>query len=395
VNRPSASQPLAGIRIVDFTSMIAGPYCSRMLADCGAEVLKIEELSGDHMRKAKPLREGHSAYFGHLNCGKQSVAIDLKAASGRDIAAELVASSDVVLENFRPGVMKRLKLDYATLTSKHPDLIYCSISGFGQSGPRAGHPAYAPVVHAASGYDLTQFDYQGDQDRPAKTGIFMADVLAAVYAFGAIQTALVGRLRHGGGQFIDVALMDSMINLLVYECQAAQFPDGTKRHLYAPLVALDGFVIVTPINQRNFEQLADATGNPGWKTDERFAEQHARSENWHTLMSELEKWTKLRPARQCEDILMSAGVPCSRYLTVSEAISDPQTVFRGTMARAEDAAGPFLVPNAPFKFADGGIMARPQVPALGQHTRQVLREFLGMNQDQIGQLITRAVIADT
>jgi CoA:oxalate CoA-transferase len=393
VNPLPVSQPLAGIRIVDFTSMIAGPYCSRMLADCGAEVLKIEELSGDHMRKAKPLRQGHSTYFGHLNCGKQSLAIDLKAAEGRDIAAELVAGSDVVLENFRPGVMKRLKLDYATLASRRPDLIYCSISGFGQSGPRADHPAYAPVVHAASGYDRTQFDYQGDQDRPAKTGIFVADVLAAVYAFGAIQTALVGRLRHGGGQFIDVALMDSMLNLLVYECQAAQFPDGTKRHLYAPLVALDGFVIVTPINQRNFEQLADATGNPAWKTDQRFAQQEARSENWHALMSELEQWTKVRPARQCEDILMSAGVPCSRYLTVSEAITDPQTISRGTMVHAEDAAGPFLVPNAPFKFAHGEIMARPQVPALGQHTRQVLEEFLGMNLTQIDQLMKRAVIA--
>lgn len=392
MDRP-VSQPLAGIRIVDFTSMIAGPYCSRMLADCGAEVFKIEELSGDHMRKAKPLRQGHSSYFGHLNCGKQSLAIDLKAAEGRDIAAELVATSDVVLESFRPGVMKRLKLDYATLASTLPNLIYCSISGFGQSGPRADHPAYAPVVHAASGYDRTQFDYQGDQDRPAKTGIFVADVLAAAYAFGAIQTALVGRLRHGDGQFIDVALMDSMINLLVYECQAAQFPDKTKRHLYAPLVALDGFVIVTPINQRNFEQLADATGNPDWKADERFAQQEARSENWHVLMSELERWTKIRPARQCEDILMSAGVPCSRYLTVSEAIADPQTVSRGTMVRAEDAAGPFLVPNAPFKFAHGEIMARPLVPALGQHTRQVLRESLGMNLNQIDQLVKHSVIA--
>jgi CoA:oxalate CoA-transferase len=393
VDRPLGSQPLAGIQILDFTSMIAGPYCSRMLADCGAEVLKIEERTGDHMRNAKPLREGHSTYFGHLNCGKRSLAIDLKMAEGRDIAAKLAATSDVVLENFRPGVMKRLKLDYATLASKRPDLVYCSISGFGQTGPRAAQPAYAPVVHAASGYDQTQFDYQGDQDRPAKTGVFVADVLAAVYAFGAIQTALIGRLRHGGGQFIDVALMDSMINLLVYECQQAQFPDGTERHLYVPLIALDGFVIVTPINQRNFEQLADATENPGWKTDARYARHEARAENWNMLMNEIEQWTKVRPARQCEDILMSAGVPCSRYLTVAEAISDPQVVSRGTMALVEDAAGPCLVPNAPFRFADGGIAARAKVPTLGQHTRKVLRESLGMNPDQIAQLMKRSVIA--
>src|SRR5258708_30082398 len=153
--------------------------------------------------------------------------------------------------------------------------------------------------------------------------------------------------------------MGSRLTLRVYECQAAQFADGPKRDVYAPWVALDGFVIVTPITQGNLEQRGDATGNPAWRIDERFAQQEARSENWHALMSELEQWTKVRPARQCEDILMSAGVPCSRYLTVSEAITDPQTVSRGTMARAEDAAGSFLGPNAPFKFGHRKIMARP------------------------------------
>src|SRR5258707_14682926 len=151
------------------------------------------------------------------------------------------------------------------------DLIYCSISGFGQAGPRAGKPAYAPVIHAASGFDHTQFSYQDDAARPAKSGIFVADVLAAVYAFGAIQTALVGRLRHGNGQFIGVALMDSMINLLIFECEESQFPGKDRRPLYGPLAARDGFVIVAPVNQRNFEQLADAVGQPGWKSDPRFA----------------------------------------------------------------------------------------------------------------------------
>lgn len=240
------TKPLAGIRVVDFTSMIAGPYCTRLLADCGAEVLKVEEPHGDHMRSRPPLRDGHSAYFGHLNAGKKSVALDLKSEEGRDSARLLVAASDVVVENFRPGVMKRLGLDHASLAVAKPDLIYCAISGFGQTGPRAGQPAYAPVVHAASGFDHTQFTYQDGQDKPVKTGIFVADVLAAVYAFGAIQTALIGRLRHGNGQFIDVALMDSMINLLVFECQEAQFPSKGRRPLYVPMRASDGFVIVAP-----------------------------------------------------------------------------------------------------------------------------------------------------
>ena len=384
--------PLSGIRVLDFTSMIAGPYCSRLLADCGAEVLKLEDLSGDHMRAGKPLRDGHSAYFGHLNCGKHSLAVDLKSPEGRSIAIELAAKSDVVLENYRPGVMKRLGLDYASLASSHPDLIYCAISGFGQTGPRSGQPAYAPVVHAASGFDHAHFGYQDGVDRPAKTGIFVADVLAAVYAFSAIQTALVGRLRHGVGQFIDVALMDSMINLLVYECQEAQFPSSTRRHLYVPLKAEDGFVIVAPVNQRNFEQMADATGNPSWKCDPRFATGEARSANWNNLMDGVEAWTSVRSARECENTLMAAGVPCSRYLTVADAIADPQVASRGTMATVEDGAGMFLVPNPPFQFSDGSVTAKRHVPLLGEDTRAVLKDVLKMSTPQIDQLVSNGVV---
>ena len=371
------TKPLAGIRVVDFTSMIAGPYCTRLLADCGAEVLKVEEPHGDHMRSRPPLRDGHSAYFGHLNAGKKSVALDLKSAEGRAAAQQLVAASDVVVENFRPGVMKRLGLDHASLAVAKPDLIYCAISGFGQTGPRAGQPAYAPVVHAASGFDHTQFTYQDGQDKPAKTGIFVADVLAAVYAFGAIQTALIGRLRHGNGQFIDVALMDSMINLLVFECQEAQFPSKERRPLYVPMRASDGFVIVAPVNQRNFEQLAEAVGRPEWKSDPRFATVAARSAHWDALMAAIETWTSLRPARQCEDLLMAAGVPCSRYLSVAEAMADPQLVARGSLATVNDGAGSFLVPNPPFRFGDGSVGVGPDVPALGADDESMLEKVSG------------------
>ncbi|SKA34140.1 Crotonobetainyl-CoA:carnitine CoA-transferase CaiB [Enhydrobacter aerosaccus] len=363
----SVRAPLAGMRVVDFTSMIAGPYCARLLADCGAEVLKIEEPHGDHMRSRPPLRDGHSAYFGHLNAGKKSLVLDLKSDTGRKAALELVKGSDVVLENFRPGVMRRLGLDYAALAGIKRDLVYCSISGFGQTGPRAQQPAYAPVIHAASGFDHTQFTYQDGQDRPAKTGIFVADVLAAVYAFGAIQTALIGRLRHGHGQFIDVALMDSMLNLLVFECQEAQFPSDTRRPLYVPMRARDGFVIVAPVNQRNFEQLADAVGHSEWKSDPRFATVSARTAHWDALMAAIEEWTAPRPARSCEETLMAAGVPCSRYLTVAEALADPQLAARGALARVRDGAGEFLVPNPPFRFADGSVGVGSTVPELGAH----------------------------
>jgi CoA:oxalate CoA-transferase len=168
-----------------------------------------------------------------------------------------------------------------------------------------------------------------------------------------------------------------MINLLVFECQEAQFPSGSRRPLYVPMRARDGFVIVAPVNQRNFEQLADATGNAAWRTDPRFATDKARQANWDALMAAIEGWTSPRSARECEDILMTAGVPCSRYLTVGEAMADPQVVARGTMASVTDAAGTFLVPNPPFQFADGTVAAAPSVPALGAHTKEVLEKILG------------------
>jgi len=183
-----------------------------------------------------------------------------------------------------------------------------------------------------------------------------------------------------------------MINLLIFECQEAQFPGDTPRHLYVPLHARDGFVIVAPISQRNFEQLADATGHPDWKSDARFATAPARSTHWTLLMDEVERWTRTRSARQCEDTLMAAGVPCSRYLTVAEAMADPQTVARGTMATVKDAAGPFLVPNPPFKFADGSVGAQSEVPLLGQDTRTVLADILKMDAGQIERLVERSVL---
>lgn len=380
------TRPMSGLRVADFTTMIAGPYCTRLLADSGAEVIKVEAPGGDHMRFGEPLRNGASAYFGHLNCGKRSIVLDLKTQAGKAAARDLVAACDVVVENARPGVMKRLGLDYASLAADLPALVYCSISGFGQTGPRAAQPAYAPVVHALSGYDLTHLFYQDGLERPAKNGIFVADVLAAVYAFAGIQTALLGRERHGTGQYVDVALMDTMINLLVYECQEAQFPSATRRPLYTPMQASDGFVIIAPVNQRNFEQLADATGHPEWKRDPRFADVAARRENWDALMDAIEDWTRVRSAADCEDSLMGLGVPCARYRTVREAMQDPQVVARGLFAAASDSGGSFQVPNAPFQFADGSIAIGPQVPDVDADGEDILRALLGYGDAQVAAL---------
>jgi CoA:oxalate CoA-transferase len=384
--------PLAGIRVLDFTLVMAGPVCTRLLADLGADVIKVEPRNGDQIRIRPPLRDGRSTYFGQLNAGKQSIVVNLKAPEGIALAKRIAAASDVVVENFRPGVMKRLGIGYEELAAVNPRLIYCAISGFGQTGPSAGKPAYAPIVHAASGYDMAHMLYQSDSERPAKTGIFIADVMGGVYAFGAIQSALFHRERTGQGQSIDVSLMDSMLSLLVFEGQEAQFPTSRKRPLYLPLLTSDGYVIVTPVSQRNFERLADALGHPEWRTDPRFLTINEREQHWNTLMLLIEDWTRTRSSEECEQQLTRADVPCSRYRTIGEAFRDPQLIHRGTLATIDDGSGPFLAPNPPFQFSHTEASAKPFVSRLGADSAHILERLLGYTKDEIKDLAHRGVI---
>src|SRR5213080_2083617 len=276
----AATAPLEGIRVLDFSIMLAGPYCARLLADVGAEVIKIEPPEGDDMRLRTPLRDGHSAYFGQLNAGKRSLALDLKSADAIRLVHQLVAETDILVENFRPGVMERLGLGYEALRKINPRLIYCSISGYGQSGPAAERAAYAMIVHAESGFDRSLMRYAGDRDRPAAGAIFVADVLGGIFGYAAIQTAMVQRARTGVGQRIDLALMDCMLNLLVYELQEAQFPVTTPRPTYGPVRAADGDVLVVPITARNFTALCEVTGLAELRDDPRFASLPLRNANW-------------------------------------------------------------------------------------------------------------------
>jgi CoA:oxalate CoA-transferase len=384
--------PLQGIRVLDFTAMLAGPHCARLMADLGAEVIKIEGPEGDLIRGRPPLREGHSTYFGALNCGKKSVAIDLKSDAAKRIIHQLAKISDVVVENFRPGVMARLGFDYATLAKHNPKLVYCSISGYGQSGPGATRAAYAPIIHAASGYDAANLGYQVQRDTPASTGIFVADILAGAYAFGAIQAALVHRERTGQGQAVDLSLMDSMLNLMVFECQEAQFPLGRRRPVYAPMKTTDGHVIIAPISQKNFEQMADALQRPDLKADLRFSTNQARERHWAELMTIIEQWTEQRSGLECEAIMDAASVPCSRFLSVAEAMKDPQLAERGSLSKVHDAAGEFLVPNAPFQFTTP-TAAGPAVSELGADSAEVLSGLLGISGEDIAKLRRDGVLS--
>lgn len=368
-------KPLEGIRVLDLTRIISGPYCTRLLADCGAEVLKIEPVGGEHMRVKEPLRAGKSTYFGHFNAGKKSIEIDFRSRADLDAIRKLAATCDVVVENFRPGVVQSLGLDHGSLSAEKPDLVYCSISGFGQKGPRSRHPAYAPILHALSGHDLAAMSYAEDVGKPFRTGIWYADLIGGLFAFSAIQTALIGQLRHGTGQYIDVALMDSMINLLVLEMQEAQTPSSFDRWLATPVKASDGHVIAVPITAKIFERLADLLDHPEWKDDSRFNTQLEREKNWPLLMSLVEEWTSTRTAAVCESAFMDAGIPCARYQTVAEAIEDEQVTERQLMAEVGTGAEAFKVAGLPFQMSGAPLGVGSSVPATGEHTHAVLAPY--------------------
>lgn len=374
--------PLAGVRVLDFTNMLSGPYCTRLLADHGADVIKVEPPAGDHNRSRRPVREGHSSFFGHLNCGKRSVILNLKSDAGRAAAIALTKKCDVIVENWRPGVADRLGVGYKAVAQNNPRIVYCSISGFGQNGPSATRPAYAPIIHAASGFDLAQMEYQGGK-RPANTATYIADVFGGMSAYAAIQTALFHRERSGRGQFVDTALLDCMLNILVSEFQETQAPSDERQRVYPPLKSLDGYVVVAPTSQKNFEQLTRTVGRPEWLEDPRFKSSRTRERNWSELMELIEQWSSLLPGAEVEALLQAGGVPCTRYKTVAEAMADPQIQARGALTRVRDAAGEYWVPNAPFQMPGLDTKARIRVPGLGEDGNEILGDLLGYSPQQV------------
>jgi CoA:oxalate CoA-transferase len=387
--------PLDGIRVLDFSIMLAGPYCARLLADVGADVIKIEPPEGDDMRLRTPVRDGHSAYFGQLNAGKRSLALDLKSADAIKLVYQLVAETDILVENFRPGVMDRLGLGYEALRKINPRLIYCSISGYGQTGPEAERAAYAMIVHAESGFDRSLMRYAGDRDRPATGAIFVADVLGGIFGFSAIQTALVQRGRTGQGQRIDVALMDCMLNLLVYEMQEAQFPIRASRPTYGPVRTLDGDILIAPVTVRNFAALCEVTGQAELGTDPRFNTVPARGANWTAMMQVIEQWTRRHTVRECMAALEKAGVPCAEYRDPGAALTDPHLLQRGAFATIADKAGEFTGVNAPWKMSGADTAMKREIPGVGAHRDEVLSKTLGMSAEAIVSLAAAGAFGKT
>ena len=384
------NKAFAGLRVLDFTTTIAGPHCTRLLADLGADVVKIEAPEGDVMRSRPPLRNGASSYFGQLNAGKRSVVLDLKEKRAVAAAHRLAAEVDILVENYRPGVMRRLGLDFAALGKSDPRLVYCSISGYGQTGPSSDLPAYAPVIHATSGYDLAHLAYQKDRSTPDYCGIYVADVITGTYAFGAIATALHQRQSTGQGQHIDVSMLESMLSLTLTELQTAQFevPPPPSRPIFGPVATADGYLNLAVVSERTFQGMAAAAGRPDWITDPRFAVYLDRRANWGVLMDEFEAWSRQLPSVECQAVLDRNAVPAAAYRTVRQAMADPQLAHRGAFAQVHDAGGPLKVLNPPFRMSAAATVAGPRAPALGEHTREVLAAA-GFTAGEIDALTVR------
>jgi crotonobetainyl-CoA:carnitine CoA-transferase CaiB-like acyl-CoA transferase len=286
--------------------------------------------------------------------------------------------------------MRRFGLDYPVLREAKPDLVYCAISGYGQTGPSADLPAYAPVIHASSGYDLAHLAYQIEERRPDYCGIYIADVLTGTYAFGAVVTALYQRQVTGEGQMIDVSMLESMLSLTLSEIQLAQFPiTPPGRPFFGPIATKDGWLNLSVASERTFQNLAAAAGRPDWVNDPRFAAYPDRRANWGQLIDELEAWSFQLPKAEVQAIFDRHGVPASPYRTVKEAMTDPQLTHRDAFTEIRDKGGSFRALNPPFRFSVAEVRAKPFVAALGEHTEAVLGET-GFTPSEIAALVNRA-----
>jgi crotonobetainyl-CoA:carnitine CoA-transferase CaiB-like acyl-CoA transferase len=349
-----------------------------MMADLGAEVLKIEPPGGELLRSAPPHRNGASKLFGQLNAGKRCVTLDLKTPAAVAVVKRLAADSDVVVENFSPGVMQRLGLDYPSLREVNESLIMCSISGFGQTGPDAHRPAFAPIVQAWSGYDAVTLHYQPGIEKPLNMGLPVADNVASLQAFGAISAALYYREKTGVGQYIDIAMFDALLGTMQKDFQVILEPNTFDR-IYGPLETTDGFILMMLVSPRHFASLADLIGQSELKSDPRFSTTIERLANYAELTAIAGSWVKTRSTDEVLEALQDNHIPVGRYRELAETIDDPQLLHRNMITETNDAGGPLPVPNSPFLFSETQAAVQPWVAAVGEHNDAIFRDELGLD----------------
>ena len=392
--------PLAGLTIVDLTRVLSGPYCTMLLADMGARVIKVEQPDrGDDTRAwGPPFVGSETAYFLSINRNKESVTLDFKNSDGRRILDQLIASADVVVENFRPGAMTRLGLDYAALAPTHPRLVFCSISGFGQDGPRRHHAGYDAVIQAEGGL----MSVTGDPDGPAfRVGLAVTDMVAGLLAAQGIALALFARERTGRGQQVDISMLDGVISLLSYHASIYLTTGGESKRLgnrhatiapYDTFTASDGALFLAVGNDEQFKRFCPVAGLDHLLTDDRFRTNPLRVANEAALKQLIAPVLRGRTREEWIRALTAAGVPCGAVRSVPEALSDPQVTARHMIEAVEHAVlGRMKVLGTPIKLSETAASVRTAPPTLGQHTDAVLGE-LGVSAADIAGLRSRGVI---
>ena len=381
--------PLDGIRVVDLTRVVAGPFATMMLGDMGAEVLKIEEPShGDDSRGWGPFINGIGAFYFELNRSKKSVALDLKSAEGAAALRRLIETADVLIENFRPGSLAELGFDYAAASALNPRLVYCSIAGYGQTGPHAQLPGYDAVIQGEAGImDMTGFP----DGAPTRVGVAITDYLAGLYAVQGILLALYERTTSGRGQHVDIALFDAMLSVmkLPHSVLVATGGDPVRAgndHLtiapYEPLRVKDGVVIVAVANQRLWGRFCEAIGRPELRDDPRFRTNSDRMTNRDALKHELESefagWT----ADELTSRLEQRSVPCGRVRSMRQAVEHPQVEPRGLLARqTHPTLGPITTLGPVIKLSRTPADIKLPPPALGEHTGEILAGLESRRQE--------------
>lgn len=397
---PTWKGPLAGVRVLDFTRVLAGPAASLALADLGAEVIKIEPPGiGDETRGFPPVRDGESHYFLAINRGKRSIVVDLKTPDGVALVKDLAAKSDIVVENYRPGVMAKLGLGWDVLRAVNPRLIYCAISGYGQDGPLAQRPSFDIVLQAMSG----AFSLNGEPGRlPTKLGLPMGDLVGGVNGPIAILGALYERERTGAGRFIDISLMDGLQGLLGYFAQLAFFtgedpkPTGSQHQYLVPygtFAAADGAIVIACLTPGFWGRICDALDRPELTADPRYDTLEKRRDARDEINALVTDFTCRYTVAQLVDIFTRHQVPHAPILGVLDALGQPQAQHRGMVVDVEHKTlGTIPIVSRPFTF-DEAMPPPAAPPVLGEHTDAILRDVLGLDEAAITALRSSGAIA--